>query len=570
MDLVSEIKTRLSIEDFLSEYITLRPNGKNFKALSPFKNEKTPSFHVSCDKQIAWCFATNQGGDVFNMYQLLNGVEFSEALRDLAFKVGLQSEWEALKANYDPDKALKQTEKKSLLKEVHAKALNLYVKNLNQSTNKIHIDYLLQRGLKMEIIKKFKLGLSFKKGDVLSKKLIAESYVKSDLVDSGLVLSSDFSNGKIIDRFYDRIMVPIFNDLNECVAFGGRITKDDMNPKYLNSKETEIYKKNNILFAYNFAKPSILASKEVILVEGYFDVMALFNEGVENVVSISGTALCEPQVVLLKRQADKVYLALDSDEAGIKASLRSAKLLIQQDLQIRFINFGQYKDVADYLLDGNDFEELKVSSLDLVGFFKILHPRLEAENVNQISNDFFDVISSCTNELQVNEFLKLFAESYSVSFAILQKNYRNFKNKIKSKPHDLAPAKKKVQFDLEDRFWAISLIYPKVFAKISKDVYLNRSLFSKFENYQKVRDIFSGKKFNDLDLSAELKVEVLNIENRQNFADKVLEQELHDLFSSILAKSKKGRVREIKEKIKFASKSEVLDLMNELQILLKS
>lgn len=570
MDLVSEIKTRLSIEDFLSEYITLRPNGKNFKALSPFKNEKTPSFHVSCDKQIAWCFATNQGGDVFNMYQLLNGVEFSEALRDLSFKVGLQSEWEALKSNYDPDKALKQTEKKSLLKEVHEKTLNFYFKNLNQSLNKVHLDYLLQRGLKMEIIKKFKLGLSFKKGDVLSKKLIAESYTKSDLVDSGLVLSSDFSNGKLVDRFYDRIMVPIFNDLNECVGFGGRITSDDMNPKYLNSKETEIYKKNNILFAYNFAKPSILASKEVILVEGYFDVMALFNAGIENVVSISGTALCEPQVVLLKRQADKVYLALDSDEAGLKATLRSAKLLIQQDLQIRFIDFGEYKDVADYLLAGHKFDDLKTKSYDLIGFFKSLYPKLEAENINQVSNEFFDVISSCVNELQTNEFLKLFADTYSVNFSILQKNYRNFKNKVRLKPEASKEEIQKSHFDVEDRFWAISLLYPKVFAKISKEVYVHRALFAKFDNYQNVRDIFSGKKFNDLILTDALKVEVLNIENRQNFSDKVLQQELHDLFSSILSRSKRDRVKEIKEKIKFASKEDVLELMKELQLLIKS
>ncbi len=572
MDLVVEIKNRLSIEDFISEYVTLKPAGKNFKGSSPFKAEKTPSFYVSVDKQIAWCFATSQGGDVFSMYQLLNGVDFPETLRDLAYKVGLGREWEVSKADFDPAKAQMQTNQKSNLKLLHSSAVEIYKQNLFLKKNQSILQYLKDRGIADETIAKFALGVSFGKGNELVKLLVAQKFSKQDLLEAGLAMSQDIGDKVLKDRFFERLMVPVYNEQNECIAFGGRVLDQNQNPKYLNSKETLIYKKNQILYGYNWAKAAILASREVVLVEGYFDVMALHQAGHTNVVAISGTALTELQVKLLKRQADTLFMALDSDEAGQKATLRSVKLLLKEDLKLRFIDFAKFKDVAEYLeSQGSDFGILKNQSLDFMAYFKALHPQVNSENINLVLKEFFDLVQESASELQLRQFLKSFAAEYDLSFELVLRQFRVFKAKRSrsTKPGSTPRVQVSPPQDVEMRFWALALLHPKSFASISKQVYLARDIFEHFQNFELVKRAFKSPGTVQADLSEQLKIKVLEIESVQQFSKEVLLQEMNDLFKLIQSNFVKNQVSDLKKRLQTADPQQSLQLMLELQEVLK-
>ena len=549
MDIVVEIKNRLSIEDFMAEYLTLRSAGKNFKGLSPFKNEKTPSFYVSVDKQIAWCFATSQGGDVFTMYQLLNGVEFPEALRDLAYKVGLGSDWEATKKDFSPEKAQLQANLKSSLKAMHLFAMQEYKVNLKSTTGKSVMQYLADRKISPNTISKFGLGLALQSKNGLVGKLLNQGFKPEEMPEAGLCMGEDLQGKNLKDRFSHRLMVPIFNEQNECVAFGGRVLDASQNPKYLNSKETPIYKKNALLYGYNFAKAAMLSKSAVILVEGYFDVMALHQAGFENVVAISGTALTANQVRLLKRQASTVYLALDSDEAGQTATLRSVKLLLEEDLQLRFVNLVNDKDVADYLLtEDADFQGILDDSLDLLGFFKKTFPALDAENINLVLKEFFEIITNCKSQLQMREFLKLFAASYEIEYDLLLNNFRKFQSKKKGKKTQSVASQtvKTKNVDLELRFWSLAFMFPRAFATISEPVFKASQVFEEFANFEKVKLVFKGSAMSELDLPQDLKVKILELEALQARPEAALIQEMQDLLTALKSQYKKQGITRIK------------------------
>ena len=339
MDAVSEIKARLPIEELVGQYCQLQKKGRNFVCLCPFHNDKHPSFLVSPDKGIGYCFACQNGGDIFTFYQRIESVDFRQALHDLAERAGVTL----------PERAAESTVKKDekeRLRDCLAAAQAFYRK-LFQADGKVQA-YVQGRGVPPEQIKEFGLGLAPDSFSATYEHLLKEGFSRREIVTAGLGVQKDLE-GKIYDRFRNRLIFPIHDGNGRLIGFGGRALGDD-DAKYLNSSESPLYHKSDVLYGLHHAKDAIRSSRQVIMVEGYFDVLACHRVGVNNVVAVSGTALTEQHVRLLKRNCDTVILCLDQDRAGQAAAERAYTLCSNAGLLVRVVVLSA-KDPADAILE---------------------------------------------------------------------------------------------------------------------------------------------------------------------------------------------------------------------------
>jgi DNA primase len=339
---LNEIKDRLSIEDLVGQYVQLKKIGRNYKGLCPFHSEKTPSFIVSPEKQIAYCFGCNRGGDVFKFLQEVEGVDFVDAMKILAEKTGVKLE------KYESAQKVNVTEKEDFY-SMYDKAALFYSDNLWKTANGEKVlNYLRQRGLAEDTIKLFRIGYAPDSFDETNQFLIKQGYTKKQLVVAGLVISKETTMSNVYDRFRGRLMFPIYDHLGRIVAFGGRALSKEQDPKYLNSPESSIYHKSKVLYGFNFSKPFIRESKDAVIVEGYMDAMMCFQTGVKNVVAPCGTALVSGQVRLLKPFIESITLSFDTDLAGQEAIKRSFEVIQEFDLTTYVVEVPEGKDPADY------------------------------------------------------------------------------------------------------------------------------------------------------------------------------------------------------------------------------
>ncbi|MBM3231181.1 DNA primase [Candidatus Peregrinibacteria bacterium] len=330
MDPVVEIKARLPIEDLVGQYCQLKKKGRGFVCVCPFHNDTHPSMQVSPDKGIAYCFACSSGGDVFSFYQKIEGVDFRQAVKDLAERTGVKIEGMALPR---PE----QKEHKERLRDCLESALRFYRASL--SSHPESVSYLQKRGIPEEQIEAFELGFAPNSFSDTYQHLLKEGFSRGEIVDASLGIQKELSEGKIYDRFRNRIMFPIRDAHGDLVGFGGRTIGDD-DAKYINSGETELYSKSAVLFGLHLAKEAVRETKRIILVEGYFDVLACHRVGVKNAVAVSGTALTESHVKMLKRIAESVVLCLDQDRAGKDAAERAFYLCAPEGLSIRAVEIA--------------------------------------------------------------------------------------------------------------------------------------------------------------------------------------------------------------------------------------
>ena len=344
-DIVSDIKARLNIEDVVAQYVQLKQAGRNLKGLCPFHQEKTPSFMVSPEKQIAYCFGCHKGGDVINFIQEVEGVEFKDAVRILADKAGIDiSEYQ-----FTGEQSHSKSEKNDLY-EMHVKTLLFYENELWNTEKGVKVlEYLKGRGLKDETIKNFHFGLAPDSFDATHMYLVKAGYARKQITLAGLAISKNTQGDDIYDRFRARLMIPIYDNLGRIVGFGGRALKKDDQPKYLNSPDSPIYSKSEILYGYNFAKDAIKKEDRVLLVEGYFDVIMSHQVGVKNVVATSGTALTPQQVKLIKRFTKNMLFSFDTDKAGIDAAKRGFELAQRESMNVDVITGLAVKDPADFI-----------------------------------------------------------------------------------------------------------------------------------------------------------------------------------------------------------------------------
>ena len=325
------VKQQADIVRVVGEYIRLKKSGQNFTGLCPFHGEKTPSFAVHPVKQIYHCFGCGKGGDVFNFVMEMDKVPFPEAVRIVAEKCGIAIP----KPKERSPGERKENQQRAALIEMHREAQAFFVKQLESTAEgRAARAYLEDRGLNAEALSRFGIGYAPSGGDALLRSL-KQKYAEKLLVESGLI-SRDQNGGRLFDRFRRRITFPIANESGKIVAFGCRALGDDQ-PKYLNSPETPIYSKSNVLYHMDGAKETIRRQDFAILVEGYMDAIAVARVGIANVVASCGTSLAEPQIKLLGRFTKRVIVNYDPDAAGQAATERSISLLLEQDFEVRVL-----------------------------------------------------------------------------------------------------------------------------------------------------------------------------------------------------------------------------------------
>ncbi|MDD4318784.1 MAG: DNA primase [Candidatus Peribacteraceae bacterium] len=338
MDVAQDIKNRLSIEDLVGQYCQLQKKGRNFVALCPFHKDSHPSLLVSPDKGIAYCFACQTGGDIFSFYQAIEGVDFRQALKDLGEKTGVRVE------EHHAVSAVKKDEKERL-RECLETAAQFYREQLAASATAQK--YLADRSVPAEQTASFGLGYAPDSFSATYEHLLKKNFSRKEILAAGLGVQKELQEERIYDRFRHRLMFPIHDHQGNIVGFGGRTLGDD-DAKYVNSSEGPLYHKSNVLFGLHHAKEAIRESRRVIIVEGYFDLLACHRVGAANVVATSGTALTEQHAKLLKRYAETVCLCLDSDRAGREAAERAFLLLSQQETNVRSVTLPR-KDASELL-----------------------------------------------------------------------------------------------------------------------------------------------------------------------------------------------------------------------------
>lgn len=340
---IDKIFSTIRVEEIVGEYVQLKRAGSNFKGLSPFHEEKSPSFVVSPSKQIWKDFSTGKGGTAISFLMEIENFTYPEALRHAAKKYAIEIEED--RQEFSEEAKIAQTER-DILYKIHEIA-NDYFQNIlweNEEGRSIGLSYFRERELKDDIIRKFQLGYSPEKKNSFTEFALEKGYSKEILEKSGLSIFPENSPAGI-DRFRERVMFPIHSFSGRVLGFGARILKNNIKTaKYLNSPETEIYHKSNVLYGLNQSKQAISRKNACLLVEGYMDVISLHLSGIENVVASSGTSLTTEQIKLIKRLTENVTILFDGDNAGIKASFRSIDMLLAEGMNIRVLLFPEGDD----------------------------------------------------------------------------------------------------------------------------------------------------------------------------------------------------------------------------------
>ena len=334
---IDRIHDTADILDVVSRHVDLKKRGRNFFGLCPFHNEKTPSFSVAPDKGIYHCFGCGNGGNAVNFIMEFEKISFVEAIQELGDQFGVPVEF----TGSDDSK-----EFFTHLFEIHQLAADLYHETLFSNRGEEAKKYLLDRGLSEESLKLFKVGLAPAGSSHLWNAVKVKNYSQEVLEKSGLL---GFSNNDIYDRFRSRIMFPIWNASGKIIAFGGRVFGTDDPAKYMNSPETPLYRKSEIFYGLNLTRDAIRKNECAIMVEGYTDLIQLFQAGIKNVVAVSGTAFTEKHVQQIRRFSSKVYLAYDGDSAGIKAALRAGYVLLKGGVDPHVIEIPDGMDPDDWI-----------------------------------------------------------------------------------------------------------------------------------------------------------------------------------------------------------------------------
>ncbi|MBV8641993.1 MAG: DNA primase, partial [Verrucomicrobia bacterium] len=331
---VEKVAAASDIVEIIGSYFPLKRAGTEFRAICPFHQEKTPSFFVSPSKQSYYCHGCGAGGAVFQFLMQYENIEFPEAVRRLAARAGIP----IIEDEIDAEEEAKQSLRKRLLR-LHFEAATWFHSNLLRTQAAAHArSYLKDRGINIEIAKRWQIGYSPNAWDALVTWANRAGFTKEELVESGLVKAREEGNPRsnIYDRFRDRLMFPISNDIGEVIAFSGRILRPEAKGgKYVNSPETPLFSKGSILFGLNQSKRFVANARQAIVLEGQLDLITSFEAGIQNVVAPQGTALTERHAALLRRFADEVILFFDADSAGQKAAERALEILFGAGLQVR-------------------------------------------------------------------------------------------------------------------------------------------------------------------------------------------------------------------------------------------
>ena len=413
-NIVKEVRKKTDIVDLISEYIPLIKKGKNYFGVCPFHDDSNPSMSVSREKQIYKCFSCGASGNIYNFLMDYEHIDFKEALSKLSSKLGINIENTTIKVNNKFDKFY----------EIYDLTSKLYQNNLLSEKGSSARNYLKSRNISLEEIKKFNIGLSFSNNQVV--KQLEKKYNLLDLEDVGLISNNH-------DIFQNRIMFPLMNLENKTVAFSGRIyDTNSKDSKYINTKETNIFKKGEILYNYYACKEDVRIKKYLILVEGFMDVIRLSTIGIKNVVATMGTSLTINQIKLLKRLSNNIYLCFDGDNPGKLANINNGEELIKHDINIKVISLDNNDDPDSYVLkNGKEkfetlIEEAKSYQEYYMEYQKDNISTTDIKEVTEYINKVLEKLKYNNNAIEKELVLKKLAKDFDISYNTLENRLKDY------------------------------------------------------------------------------------------------------------------------------------------------
>ena len=421
-ELVEEVRARNDIVDVISGYVTLKKKGSNYWGCCPFHNEKTPSFSVSSNKQMYYCFGCHASGNVYTFLMKYENDTFPEAVKILADRAGVK-----LPEVEETPEQKKKAGKRMRLLEVNKEAARYFYYMLRSPHGEVGMRYLTERKLTDETMHHFGLGYAGKNGEQVVQYLRKKGFTDEEIKDSGLAMFSEQRG--LRSQFWNRVMFPIQDINHRVIGFGGRVMGDG-EPKYLNSPETMIFDKRRNLYGLNFARTA--RTGNIILCEGYMDVIALHQAGFDNAVASLGTSLTSGHASLLKRYTKEVYLTFDSDGAGIKAALRAIPILKEVGLTAKVINMKPYKDPDEFIkaLGAEEYQKrIDAAENSFMFEIRILEQKYDMkdpEGKTAFQTEVAKKLLDFTTELERNNYMEAVADKYHMSFEAL----RNLVNQL--------------------------------------------------------------------------------------------------------------------------------------------
>ena len=574
-NVLDEIRDRADIVDLIGEYVDLKRSGSNYMGLCPFHSEKTPSFSVSPSKSIFKCFGCGVGGDVITFVMKRENLSFPEAVEFLAEKYNVR-----LEVYKDENKEAR--EKRNRLYEINREAGLHFLKNY-EASQKTQL-YLKNRMLSDKTIRSYGIGYSKDSWTDLYDHLTKMGYREDELLELNLISKS--KNGNYIDRFRDRVMFPIINRNNRIIGFGARAF-GDAKPKYLNSRETPIFHKGSNVFNINIISRE--SSRErIILVEGYMDVISLYNSGINYSVASLGTSLTIDQANIIKKMARDIYICYDSDSAGINATSRAIDIFLQASVKPKIIEIEGGLDPDDFIkkygVEG--FENKIKSAISYIEFkIKKLKENFNLEDSEGLSNFTIEsakILSSIKNPIERDIFVKDFSRKYNISYTAIE-NYINYlnRNKLKETKREKFKVKKNTNVvksnkaRAQEELLSYSLldndIYKYIKNKIEVFYFTNamtRAVFEEiprlYEEEMEVRDFLSLLESNRL-IDKEFVRNILSIINDIHVNDKIVDELINTIEGNYL-RDRKNKILENIEKLQGEeNKNLLLEALKELQ-----
>lgn len=586
---IDDIRDKTNIVDVIGQYVQLKKSGKNYFGLCPFHNEKSPSFSVAEDKQIFHCFGCGRGGNVFGFIQELEGISFPEAVA----KVADISDY-SLEPQYRQTEEIMENSQHGQLIALHEKAAEIYHHMLvNTAAGQQALTYLLERGLTEELIETFQIGFAPNERSFLEKVFLNENKNIAAIDQTGLFIQRN--DGSRVDRFYQRIMFPIRNFQGKTIGFSGRWLQTKENPgedqpKYLNSPETTIFNKRDILFNFDKARRSIRKEGVVFLFEGFMDVLAAWQSGVENGIASMGTSLTSQQISAIERIASDLVICYDGDSAGIEATNRGIDLLRENSrLKVSVVSVPERLDPDDYVRKyGTEaFEKLVNHGRETVFAFKMRYRKQNRNLANEKEQldyvqELLEDLGQVDSLLEQDRYLTQLSTEFQISREILQQQFRQAK-KTKEKlssaekktsvaPAAFAPAPTKQRKTQVEK--AEELLLYRLFSEASlngrfkatevsfvHEVY--QSLYFLFDTYMANEGEFVLAKFLDFLKDDTMKKKVIEIANL-NLSNESSEQEFQDILRVF---KQSGIAEEInKKKLQQQEASKVGNQQLELQL----
>lgn len=565
---IEEIKSRADIVELAAEYLTLKKAGRNYLGLCPFHQEKTPSFTVNREKQIFYCFGCGEGGNVITFLMKITGKTFPEAIKDLADKTGV-----ILPSPLTTKEGRQSNSLRESITDLNLRAAQQYARNLNSPAGKTAQDYLKARGITQETVKQFRLGFAPDTWRSLTDYLEENGLSLKMAEQAGLVIAG--KEGSFYDRFRGRLIFPIENVSGEIVAFGGRIL-DKGEPKYLNSPESPVYIKGKNLYGLNKTREEIRKKGFALIVEGYFDLISLWNAGIGNVVASLGTALTREHLELLRRYTVEVVALFDPDEAGKKALDRSLELFLAMNMRARALILPGGLDPDDYVkkFGREKLAELIDNAQPLSDYYieNVLGSGKTFEDKREMVKTALVFINKIEDTIEKNLFIKRIAEKTGIDQGMLKNE--SHKSDTSIKPKAANPKKHPVSSidPVEINLIRIMLEYPQKTDQVENDNIMDFFLQPQLKDLgKKIIETYKLLGFVDLgiiisaDEEAPLREKIFHLMMEAMPADDaMLEKIFSDNIRQIKKKWYKDQHRQIKFKLAQAQEKGNQELLNKL------